>query len=70
MYDTTVAMDDALVERFLICLVCGSTRQGQRTLDLVQVGAQTLAVARCLRCCAQDPAAVQLIAQLEKRERT
>ena len=68
--DQTVAMDDALCERFLVCLLCGSTRQGQRTLDLVLIGGTPLAAARCVRCATQDKTGTQLIQRLAQRERT
>ena len=46
--DATIAMDDALVERYLVCLVCGQ-RQGTRSVDLVLVGGRPMTVARCPR---------------------
>ena len=68
MTDATIAMDDALCERFLVCLVCGQA-QGMRSIDLVVVSGMPLAVARCLRCTAQDKAGGQLIQRLAQRER-
>jgi hypothetical protein len=67
--DYTIAVDDAMCERFLTCLTCGQ-RRGVRSLDLVVVGGAVLAVARCLRCAAQDPTAARLIARLAQREAT
>jgi hypothetical protein len=51
--DQTIALDDAMTERVLTCITCGQ-RQGVRSLDLVVIGGVPLAVARCLRCVAQD----------------
>ena len=69
MPDTTVAMDDALTERFLTCLACGQ-RQGTRSLDLVVVSGRPMMAARCLACVRQDKTGTQLIARLAARERT
>jgi hypothetical protein len=63
--DYTVAWDDALVERYPRCIVCG---QAARHIDLAQVSGLVLAVSRCVRCVRKDPEAVQLIARLASRE--
>ena len=67
--DHTVAMDDALVERFLACMICGQ-RQGTRSVDLVQVSGLPMTVARCLPCAGKDKTGAALIARLAARERT
>ena len=64
--DATVALDDALTERHMACLVCDQS-QGVRSLDLVVVNGTPLMVSRCLRCVRQDPAGAQLIAWLAQR---
>jgi hypothetical protein len=56
-----------MTERFWTCLACGQ-RRGTRAIDLMMIGGVPLAVARCLRCVAQDKAGTQLIARLARRE--
>ena len=62
--DWTVAIDDALCERFSVCLVCGQRAQ---RMDLWWVGTVPLAVSRCVRCADQDPQGEVLRARLLKR---
>jgi hypothetical protein len=63
--DWTVGIDDAMCERFPVCLVCG--QQAQR-MDLWAVGPLTLAVSRCRHCAAQDPQGEALRARLRQRQ--
>jgi hypothetical protein len=67
--DWTVAIDDALTERFLACLMCGQRQERRRSLDLVLSRSRPMLAARCLRCAAQDQAGTQLLARLAARER-
>ena len=67
--DHTIALDDALCERFLVCLVCGQ-QHGTRALDMVLVHGLPLTVARCLPCAGRDKTGAALIARLAERERT
>ena len=52
----------------MTCLVCGQPHTaGMRSVDMVQVGGLTLAIARCLRCVSQDRTGAQLVARLAGR---
>jgi hypothetical protein len=62
--DWTVSIDDAMCERFPVCLVCGQRAQ---RMDLWWLGTLPLAVSRCVRCAAQDPQGEVLRARLLKR---
>ena len=49
--DWTIALDDALVERYPRCQVCGRAAQ---TLDAFLVSGLVVMVSRCQRCAVQD----------------
>ena len=51
--DWTIALDDALVERYPRCQVCGRAAQ---TLDAFLVSGLVVMVSRCQRCAVQDKA--------------
>lgn len=60
-------MDDALTERFPVCICCMQPR-GQARLDMFLVGRIVLVLNRCHRCAARDPEARHLLARLAERE--
>ena len=61
--DWTIALDDALVERYPRCQVCGRAAQ---TLDAFLVSGLVVMVSRCQRCAA-DKAGRALLARLAQR---
>lgn len=65
--DWTIAIDDALCERYTKCVLClGPTY----SMDAFVVQGIVLAVSRCRRCAAQDPKGLRVLEQLGKREET
>jgi hypothetical protein len=57
--DWTVALDDALCERFPRCIDCG---QAAQRLDAFLVGGLVVTVSRCERCFVKDKAGTHLMA--------
>jgi hypothetical protein len=63
--DWTVAVDDALCERFAGCALCG--RWPLARLLIRESGTHALAVSLCARCDRQDPQQGRLDALLTER---
>jgi hypothetical protein len=63
--DWTIAMDDAMCERFGGCTLCGHARQAR--LVIKHIGPLALAASLCARCDRQDPQQGRLDALLAAR---